>query len=178
MLRRSRAREVVLQLLFQWDQNPTPPPRAALVEFARERLLGDETLVTYALGLFDGVVTHRDRIDPILSQIATNWRLSRMMPVDRNVLRLGTYELLFDPHGQPVEVVINEAIELSRRFGTEESPAFVNGILDKVAQLRGAQTTASNGTAVTGGANPPAIATATDPIVPEQAHNPPDAAHS
>ena len=91
-------------------------------------------MVAYCLALYDGVVAHKDRIDPLLTSAATNWRLSRMMPVDRNVLRLGTYELLFDPTGQPLEVVINEAIELSRRFGSEDSSAFVNGVLDKVAK--------------------------------------------
>jgi N utilization substance protein B len=139
MARRSRAREVVLQLLFQWDQNPTGVPRAAVERFARERLLGDKEMVAYCLGLFDGVVAHKDRIDPLLTQAATNWRLSRMMPVDRNVLRLGPYELLFDPAGQPLEVIIDEAIELSRRFGSEESPGFVNGVLDRIAKTRGAE---------------------------------------
>jgi N utilization substance protein B len=134
MVRRSRAREVVLQLLFQWDQNPTAVPRAALERFAHDRLLGDAELLAYCLALYDGVVGHKDRIDPLLTAAAINWRLSRMMPVDRNVLRLGTYELLFDPNGQPIEVVINEAIELARRFGSAESPAFVNGVLDRVSQ--------------------------------------------
>src|SRR5689334_14594578 len=93
MVRRSRAREVVLQLLFQWDQNPSGAPRAAVERFASDRLLGDAEMVGYALALFDGVAANRDRIDPIITSTATNWRLSRMMPVDRNVLRLGTYEL-------------------------------------------------------------------------------------
>ena len=139
MARRSRAREVALQLLFQWDQNPTAIPRAAIERFVRERLLGDPEMGEYCLALFDGVTAHKDRIDPLLTQTATNWRLSRMMPVDRNVLRLGTYELIFDPGAQPLEVVINEAIELARRFGSEDSPAFVNGVLDKVAKTRNAE---------------------------------------
>src|SRR4051794_20163639 len=101
MARRSRAREVVLQLLFQWDQNPAAVPRAAVELFARERLLGDAEMTAYAPALFDGVTAHKDRIDPLLSEVAENWRLSRMMPVDRNVLRLGAYELLFDPAAQP-----------------------------------------------------------------------------
>ena len=90
----------------------------------------------YALALFDGVVTHKDRLDPMITQAATNWRLSRMMPVDRNVLRLGAYELHFEPDSQPLEVVIDEADELARRFGSEESTAFVNGVLDKVAKVK------------------------------------------
>lgn len=136
MVRRSRAREVVLQLLFQWDQNPTSIPRRAITQFARDRLLDDTQLVDYCLALFDGVVKHKDEIDSQLTTAATNWRLSRMMPVDRNVLRLGAYELLFDPNSQPLEVVINEAIELSRRFGSEDSPSFVNGVLDKIGQSK------------------------------------------
>ncbi len=135
MVRRSRAREVVLQLLFQWDQNPTAVPRPALERFARGRLLGAADMVEYSLALYDGVLLHRDRIDPLIAAAATNWRLSRMLPVDRNVLRLGAYELHFDPHPQPVEVVLNEAIELARRFGSADSPAFVNGVLDRVGKV-------------------------------------------
>jgi N utilization substance protein B len=136
MVRRSRAREVALQLLFQWDQNPAPVPRADIERFAGERLLADAGMVAYCLALYDGVVAHKDRIDPLLAATATNWRLSRMMPVDRNVLRLGTYELLFDPNKQPLEVVLDEAIELARRFGSADSPAFVNGVLDRIGKTR------------------------------------------
>jgi N utilization substance protein B len=136
MVRRSRAREVVLQLLFQWDQNPTPVPRRAVERFARERLLGDAAMVAYCLALYDGVVAHKPRLDPLLTAAATNWRLSRMMPADRNVLRLGAYELHFDPNPPPLEVVLNEAIELSRRFGSADSPAFVNGVLDRIGKAR------------------------------------------
>lgn len=136
MVRRSRAREVVLQLLFQWDQNPTGMPRAAVEQFARDRLLGDAEMIAYSLALYDGVVAHKDRLDPLLTAAAENWRLSRMMPVDRNVLRLGAYELHFDPNGQPLEVVLNEAIELARRFGSADSAKFVNGVLDKIAKAR------------------------------------------
>ena len=139
MARRSRAREVALQLLFQWDQNPVALPRTAAERFARERLLGDADMTAYCLTLFDGVAAHKLDIDPLLTAAATNWRLSRMMPVDRNVLRLGAYELLFDPNGQPLEVVINEAVELSRRYGTADSSAFVNGVLDKIGKSRPAK---------------------------------------
>ena len=134
MARRSRAREVTLQLLFQWDQNPTAVPRKAIERFVRDRLLADTEMSAYALALFDGVVKNKERIDPVITQAATNWRLTRMMPVDRNVIRLGVYELRFDPDPQPLEVVIDEAIELARRYGSEDSPKFVNGVLDAVAK--------------------------------------------
>ena len=135
--RRSRAREVALQLLFQQDQNPTPVDRAAIEKFAHDRLLDDAELAAYSLALFDGVVEKRAEIDSLITAAAENWRLARMMPVDRNVLRLGAYELLFDPAAPPRQVVIDEAIELARRFGSRDSPAFVNGVLDKVARTKG-----------------------------------------
>lgn len=136
MVRRSRAREVTLQLLFQRDQNPTPVPRAAVERFAGDRLLGDAEMTTYCLGLYDGTLAHQTEIDEKLSATATNWRLSRMHPADRNVLRMAAYELLFDPASQPLPVVIHEAIELARRFGSAESPGFVNGVIDRVAKSR------------------------------------------
>lgn len=135
--RRSRAREVALQLLFQHDQNPTPADRAAIERFVRDRLLDDAELAAYSLALFDGVAAKQAEIDPLLAAAAENWRLGRMTPVDRNVLRLGAYELLFDPAPPPREVAIDEAIELARRFGSKDSAAFVNGVLDKVAKAKG-----------------------------------------
>jgi N utilization substance protein B len=136
MARRSRAREVALQLLFQRDQNPMPVPRPAVEQFVRDRLLGDAEMTAYCLALYDGTLARQAEIDPILTATATNWRLSRMHPADRNVLRLATYELLFDPAAQPTEVVLNEAIELAHRFGSEDSAKFVNGVLDKVAKSK------------------------------------------
>jgi N utilization substance protein B len=142
LTRRSRAREVALQLLFQRDQNPKPVPRPAIEQFARDRLSEDAELTAFCLALYDGVVAKLAEIDPQLATTAENWRLSRMLPVDRNVLRLGTYELLHDPGKQPVDVIIDEAIELARRFGSEDSPGFVNGILDRIAKARGEQSPA------------------------------------
>ncbi len=138
MALRSRAREVALQLLFQRDQNSTPVPRAAVELFARDRLLGDGEKIAYCLGLYDGTLAHQSEIDLALASAAANWRLSRMQPVDRCVLRLGAYEMLFDPLRKPVQTILNEAVELSRRFGSVESPVFVNGVLDSIARSRNA----------------------------------------
>ncbi|MGL6094583.1 MAG: transcription antitermination factor NusB [Fimbriiglobus sp.] len=136
LFRRSRGREVALQLLFQADQNIAPPVRRKAVEkFARDRLT-DRDLVAFALGLFDGVEKTKPDVDKLITATADNWRLNRMNPVDRNVLRLGTFELLHDPDQAPVPVLLNEAIELARRFGTADSPGFVNGILDRIARSR------------------------------------------
>jgi N utilization substance protein B len=136
MSRRSRAREVALQLLYQQDQNKKPMKPAAAAEFARGRLPGDPEAVTFCLALVAGVAAKKEAIDATLTTTAENWRLSRMLPSDRNVLRLGTYELLHADPPEPVPVVLNEAIELARRFGTADSPGFVNGILDRVAKGR------------------------------------------
>jgi N utilization substance protein B len=131
MARRSRAREVALQLLFQRDHNPEVE-RAVIEQFVRDRLR-DAPLEPFCLGLFDGVVAHLADIDVTLSAAAENWRLPRMATVDRNVLRLATYELRHTPE-TPANVVLDEAIELARRYGSANSPAFVNGVLDRVRQ--------------------------------------------
>ena len=127
MMRRSRAREVALQLLFQRDLNPGME-RADIERFATDRLR-DPVLVGFCLGLYDGVVANLEAIDARLASVSENWRLPRMAVVDRNVLRLGAYEILFQAE-TPDAVAINECIELARRYGSKDSPAFVNGILD------------------------------------------------
>ncbi len=85
----------------------------------------------FAKELVAGVIANRETIDEQIGQHARNWRLSRMAALDRNVLRVAVYELLFSDTAPPV--ILNEAVELARRFGGERSPAFVNGILDAVA---------------------------------------------
>jgi N utilization substance protein B len=134
MTRRSRAREVALQLLFQREQNPSVE-RAAIATFVHDRLR-DAVAEPFCLSLYDGVTAQLGGIDERLAAAAENWRLSRMAAVDRNVLRLGAYELLFTSDTPPA-VAINEAIELARRYGTGESPAFVNGILDQLKKGEG-----------------------------------------
>jgi N utilization substance protein B len=129
LMRRARAREVALQLLFQHDHNPNLA-RVAIEEFARERLR-EPSLIQFCLDLFDGVVKEKQTLDQRLNEASENWRVPRMPTVDRNVLRLGAYELLYTPQ-TPAAAVLDEAIELARRFGTKDSPAFVNGVLDRL----------------------------------------------
>ena len=131
MTRRSRAREVALQLLFQRDLN-AHIDRAAIERFVRERLR-DASLVPFCLSLYDGVLANQADIDRRLTEAAENWRLTRMAAVDRNVLRLGACELLHMPETPP-HVALDEAIELARRYGSADSPAFVNGVLDRLRQ--------------------------------------------
>jgi N utilization substance protein B len=129
MYRRTRAREVALQLLFQRDLNPGVE-RPAVERFVNERLR-DALSSAYCLRLFDGVTASCQELDQKLSLAADNWSVARMAGTDRNVLRLAAFELqLADPE-TPAAVVINEAVELARRFGSVNSPAFVNGVLDR-----------------------------------------------
>lgn len=129
MSRRSRAREIVLQVLYQNDFNPDQPDDISL-RFMHARLNNDRQLVLFARELLAGVRQHIAVIDQQLEATAKNWKLSRMPPTDRNVLRLGVYEILFTD--TPDRVAINEAIELAKRYGTQNSAQFVNGILDRV----------------------------------------------
>jgi N utilization substance protein B len=127
MNRRRRAREVALQVLFQDDLNPGVNP-AASDAFLQGRL-GDEGLVAFARSLVSGVRRNRQELDALLGRTADNWSLQRMAATDRNVLRLGAYEILYTD--TPGAVAIDEAVELARRFGSAQSSQFVNGILDR-----------------------------------------------
>ena len=131
MARRSKAREVCLQMLFQDDVNPDID--AQTVQGMIREQLSDEALSRFAWELFTGVMEIRPMLDERIQKVAENWSLSRMAPTDRNVLRLGAFELLQTE--TPHRVVIDEAIELARKFGTAQSPQFVNGILDKLVPV-------------------------------------------
>ena len=128
MTRRSRARDVALQVLYQDDLNPWHSPAEADA-FLRSRLHAPE-LVEFARSLVDGVRRNRQELDQLLAQTADNWSLERMAATDRNVLRLGAFEILYS--GTPDRVAINEAVELAKRFGAKQSAQFVNGILDRL----------------------------------------------
>ena len=128
MSRRSRAREVVLQVLFEDDLNPSHSLTAS-DRFLQQRLHHDPVLVEFATALLAGVRRHRPEVDRLLADRAQNWSLRRMAVTDRNVLRFGAYEILFTDI--PDRAAINEAVDLARRFGSRQSGQFVNGILDR-----------------------------------------------
>ncbi|MDA1016657.1 MAG: transcription antitermination factor NusB [Planctomycetota bacterium] len=130
MARRSKAREVALQMLFQIDLNPDVDPRD-IRKMINERI-SDEDLRHFAWRLFVGVREYRNQIDEQIVAVAENWSLNRMPPTDRNALRLGAFEILF--FDTPRRVAIDEAIELAKLFGTKNSSQFVNGILDQLGQ--------------------------------------------
>ena len=128
--RRTRARERALQALYQIDVAAEGIDEA-LAAFWKSFEPVEREVRELAEGLVRGVADHRRAVDDAIEDASSNWRLDRMARVDRNVLRLAVYELLRTD--VPVKVVINEAIELGKKFGSESSGAFVNGVLDKVA---------------------------------------------
>jgi transcription antitermination protein NusB len=126
---RRKAREYALQMLFQWDITHDSIDQIAshfLDDQEETQAVGD-----FARQLVIRTVEHIEKIDALIQRHAEHWRLDRMAIVDRNLLRLATQEFLLDKQ-TPKTVVINEAIEIARRFSTEESPQFINGILDSI----------------------------------------------
>jgi transcription antitermination protein NusB len=128
MSQRSRARQVAFQVLYQDDMNPQSA--AAVGELLITRRLRSEELMEFARSLVSGVRQNQEELDPLLETIAEHWTLKRMAATDRNILRLGAYELLHTD--TPPRVAIDEAVELAKRFGSGNSAQFVNGILDRV----------------------------------------------
>jgi N utilization substance protein B len=134
MTRRSRGREVALQVLYQLEQNAGMKTEDVR-RFLARRLLGDKPLIEFTEGLIAGIREHQPRLDDLISQVAENWRMDRMAAIDRNILRLGAYEMLLRPEVPP-KVAINEALELAKRYSTAQSSRFVNGILDRLLQTQ------------------------------------------
>ena len=128
MARRSKARAVALQMLYQSDLNPDADPRQ--IRTAIEERLKSAALSSFAWKLFADVMECRSELDARIETVADNWALDRMAPTDRNTLRLGAFELLYTD--TPHRVAIDEALELARKFGSKRSSQFVNGILDRL----------------------------------------------
>lgn len=134
---RRQSREAALQLLYAADVADRLDSHG-IEEAAHEIILQFHLPLRarrHARELAEGVVTHRKLIDDRIAAASRRWKLHRLATVDRNILRIATYELLFDP-GIPTEVVIDEALEVARRFGGDASPRFINGVLDLIARSR------------------------------------------
>lgn len=134
MANRHLSRSIVLQSLFEWDLN-------ALDKKATEEVLErnvsefapNKTDKPFMDKLLDGVMAKQSELDMVIEKAAPEWPIDRISPVDRNILRLGLYELLFSDRGEvPAKVAINEAIELAKQFGGDNSSRFVNGVLGAV----------------------------------------------
>jgi N utilization substance protein B len=135
MTTRREAREIALQALYQLDLTGDADPQTGLALFW-EHLQAGKDEDAFARDLVDGVRGNRERIDELIAESAEHWRLPRLSRVDLSLLRLATYELM-QHHEIPASVTIDEAIEIARRFGSEDSPSFVNGVLDHVAAILG-----------------------------------------
>ncbi len=129
MTRRTRGREIALQVLYQMEQNPGIKP--AEVQRFVVRRLREPVLREFAMDLVDGVRGNIERIDGLISDVAENWRIDRMAAIDRNILRLGAFEIVLRDDIPP-KVAITEALELAKRYSTAQSSRFVNGILDRL----------------------------------------------
>ena len=152
--RRRLSREMAVQMLYQSDLGGSPLPQIFrsfdLAEYlTREELGSDKRVLTreeekaehlrrkrqaeeafaFAQGLVTGTLDHREQVDALIREQADNWRLERMPPVDRNVLRVAVFEMLYETD-TPKLVIVDEAIELAKKFGSEQSGRFVNGLLD------------------------------------------------
>lgn len=130
MGRRRKAREVALQLLYQLDVQGESSPEPHLDEFWSRHPV-DPEVREFADALVRGTKLHEAKIDELISQYALHWELDRMAVVDRNILRQGIFELLWMGEAPP-KVVINEALEVAKKFSTQESSRFINGILDRI----------------------------------------------
>lgn len=129
MSQRRRAREFALQILFQYDL-ANGNLKEIMDEFWKGKKVNNK-IISFCSQLVNGTVENIQEIDRCISRHSLNWKLERMSAVDRNVLRIATYELLFLKE-TPSPVVINEAIEVAKKFGTEDSAKFINGILDAI----------------------------------------------
>jgi len=129
MGKRRAARELALKFLYQTEFNSNSSD-SELNSFCKRANVSEE-IQDFTQTLIKNIFIHKKEVDGLLKKISANWVPDRMAMIDKNILRLGICELLFDSTTPP-KVVINEAVEIAKKFGTEESPDFINGILDKV----------------------------------------------
>jgi N utilization substance protein B len=126
---RHKARELALQLLYQIDISQTSSDEALPVFWAREKT--EEDVREFVADLVKGVSDHREEIDQKIEKQSKNWKIYRMACIDRNILRMAIYEIFYRTD-IPRNVTLDEAIELAKTFGTEDSGSFVNGVLDAI----------------------------------------------
>jgi N utilization substance protein B len=132
---RRAARALVLQILYEIDVARHMPGDTIYAHLSDSDM--DEVAAEFVRSLVAGTLRERESIDSIIAEAAPEWPVGTIAPVDRNILRLGTYELRYDGR-TPLEIVINEAVELARRYGSESSGRFVNGVLGTIAGKRDA----------------------------------------
>jgi len=129
-----------MQMLYQWELGGNTPEQVGATFFLERK--ADREVESFARELFRGAVNNIEQLDQLVREHAANWRLERMAAVDRSILRMAVYELLHCPETPP-HAVINEALEIARRFSGEGSVEFVNGILDTILKTLPARETKS-----------------------------------
>ncbi|MCT2588551.1 transcription antitermination factor NusB [Streptomyces sp. N2-109] len=136
MAARSKARKRAFQILFEADQRGSTVTDV-LADWIRHARTDDRQppVGEYTMDLVEGYAEHTDRIDELLATYAVGWTLDRMPVVDRSILRLGAYELIW-ADDIPDAVVLDEAVQLAREFSTDDSPAFINGLLGRLKELK------------------------------------------
>lgn len=128
---RHQSREIALQILFQMEF----APQIRISQFME--LYGEtfnQNTLNYADIIVQGVRTHLEKIDQMIQSASSHWKISRMAIIDRNILRMATFEMKFMPDALKPNIVINESIELAKKYGAEESSKFVNGLLDQISR--------------------------------------------
>ena len=128
---RRKSRELALQHLYQIEQSGN---KEITIEDMKDHFDVNTKAVPYAQEIVSGIQKHWDEINSLIEEHAKNWRLNRMAVIDRNLLRIATYEFMYQDD-IPGSVIIDEAVEISKRFSTDEAPSFINGILDPICKL-------------------------------------------
>jgi transcription antitermination protein NusB len=133
---RRQARELALQALFFIDMDKSAPDENLAAFRLNNKDLLTQSVEPFFLDLVQGVLANGSEIDALLNKYSKNWRLSRMPVVDRNIMRIATFEFLKRPD-IPSSVTINEAVEIGKKYGTKDSGSFINGVLDRISSLEG-----------------------------------------
>ncbi|CAN5420189.1 transcription antitermination factor NusB [soil metagenome] len=133
---RTKSRKRALDVLFESELQSLSTGKT----LAERRADADPPVNDYTVSLVEGIITHVDRLDAVLSEHAVGWTLDRMPAVDRNLLRIGAYEILY-VDDVPDAVAVSEAVNLAKDLSTDESPAFINGLLSKIVELKPTLTT-------------------------------------
>jgi len=133
---RRQARELALQALFFFDLNKSDPDQSLDYFCANNQEMLTPAVEPFFMDLVKGVMENKSKIDALLNTYSKNWKLSRMPVVDRNIMRIATFE--FIKHSDiPCSVTINEAVEIGKKYGTRDSGSFINGVLDRIRSLEG-----------------------------------------
>ena len=132
---RRKGREAALQMLYLCDNCKLPKEDTLVFFWQGFKEPSNQLITSFANELFNGITDNKDFIDDFIIKKAKNWKMDRMAVIDRNILRLATYEIIY-MHQTPLNVIIDEAVEIAKTFSTQESGKFVNGILDKLKTAR------------------------------------------